>query len=119
MVPTARRLSVLAVSAGLLAGCVSEMAPDFIGPWGYEESGQPELTLEPDGGVRGNDGCNSLSGSWEQQGDTAVLSQLASTLMMCVEVDDWLGGADTLQMEGELLRVYDAEGTEIGSLPRR
>lgn len=119
MVPIAWRLSVLALSGSVLAGCVSEPAPDFIGSWGSGESGQPELTLEPDGSVHGNDGCNSLAGSWEQQGETAVLGQLASTLMMCVEVDDWLGGADTLLVEGELLRVYDAEGTEIGSLPRR
>lgn len=119
MASTARRLSVLAMSVGVLAGCAAEPAPDFVGTWGSAEPGQPELTLEADGSVHGNDGCNSLSGSWEQQGDTAVVGQLASTLMMCVEVDDWLGEADTLMVEGERLRVYDSEGAEIGSLPRR
>lgn len=119
MASTAWRLSVLVLSAGLLGGCVSEPTSEFIGSWGSAEAGEPELTLDADGGVHGSDGCNSLSGSWERQGDTAVLGQLASTLMMCVEVDDWLGGADTLMVEGELLRVYDAAGTEIGSLPRR
>ena len=45
-----------------------------------------EITLSfSDGQVGGNSGCNSFGGSYQVNGDKIQLSQLASTMMACMQ----------------------------------
>lgn len=48
--------------------------------------GESTITLEfADGQINGSGGCNSYGGSYQTQGDTLLLGEIASTLMACVD----------------------------------
>ncbi|WP_080795209.1 META domain-containing protein [Corynebacterium pacaense] len=111
---------LIALAPLLLGACSStSSAIDPEGTWGSGAPGQPQLVLAADGSLSGTDGCNRLLGSWELVDDTVELSELASTMMACVDVDTWLGAASTLRVDGDSVRVLDAAGTEIGTLDRQ
>jgi len=46
---------------------------------------QPALMFLPEGRVAGSDGCNRLMGGYHEQGQQLRFTQLASTLMACVD----------------------------------
>jgi putative lipoprotein len=84
------------LAAGLLAGCGTGISLDepIEGPvWHLERLGdQPvgsggdaQLQFDRDGRVSGSGGCNQLSGSFEREGSTLKLSQLAATRMACTD----------------------------------
>lgn len=76
------------------------------------------LELAADGTVTGSDGCNHLGGSWSQDGEDVVFSQMMSTLMACTDVNVWLVDPRTATIEGDTMHVFDAGGTELGELHR-
>ncbi|WP_168927483.1 META domain-containing protein [Nitrincola alkalilacustris] len=45
----------------------------------------PALMFLPEGRVAGSDGCNRLMGGYHEQGQLLHFTQLASTLMACVD----------------------------------
>jgi len=106
----------------LLAGCTGGGAAQaVIGTWGDgTDADEPHLVFSDDGRVAGSDGCNSLTGSWKADGDAILVSDVASTLMACPDVDTWLGGIAraTLSESDDQLTILDDAGTEIGSLDR-
>lgn len=101
----------------VLSACSRQPAP-AIGTWGDGADGGPQLVLDEDGRLHGTDGCNRLIGSWEQDGDRVAFGAIASTMMACPDVDAWLSGADSARVDGDVLRVSDSTGTEIGTLDR-
>ncbi len=104
-----------------LAGCATpggETAA-FTGTWGSSASGQPNLTIEDDGKVSGTDGCNRLTGTGTVSGDTFRFGNLASTMMACEGVDEWLGKASTASVDGKTLIVYDDSNKKIGTLEKQ
>ncbi|SJM59327.1 META domain-containing protein [Gulosibacter sp. 10] len=102
----------------LLAACADAGSPSPIGEWGSTAPGQPHLEFSEEE-VSGSDGCNGLGGPWSQDADgTLNIGPLVGTLMACPDVDTWLGEAYTAEVDGDLLRVYDREGAEIGTLER-
>lgn len=105
-----------------LAGCASGASGDaVIGTWGAgTTAADPHLVFSDDGRVSGSDGCNSLSGSWKADGDAIIVSDVATTLMACPDVDTWLSGIAqaTVSESDDQLTVLDESGTEIGSLDR-
>ncbi|MGL3805993.1 META domain-containing protein [Paeniglutamicibacter sp. R2-26] len=110
----------LALSAGLgLAGCAAspgqEGAP-VVGQWGGVPDGSPVLVFSQEGTFTGNDGCNTLGGSWTRDGDGIVLEGMTMTLMACEGLDTWLSSASSATVEGMNLRVFDAQRAEIGVL---
>lgn len=112
----------IALTPLLLTACSSETtgSPDSPeGTWGVDAPGEPQLVLAEDGNVSGTDGCNRLMGSWEQVGDRVELGELASTMMLCDNVDPWLGAAASLEIDGQMVRVFDDAGTELGTLERQ
>jgi len=101
----------------LLTGC-SSSPPSAEGSWGESGPGRPRLVLSGDGNLSGTDGCNRLIGSWEQDGQTVRFLRVGSTMMACPEVDAWLAALDSALLDGDVLRVRDTTGSEIGTLPR-
>ncbi|MGK9147375.1 META domain-containing protein [Plantibacter flavus] len=105
-----------------LVGCAGAGVGDAVlGSWGAgAEVNEPHLIFSEDGRVSGSDGCNRLAGSWKATGDTIVVSDVASTLMACPDVDTWLSGIAqaTLSEGDDQLTVLDDSGAEIGSLER-
>ncbi|MGA4670004.1 META domain-containing protein [Propionibacteriaceae bacterium Y1923] len=72
--------------------------------WGSPEPRPPHLRFGTDGRVTGSDGCNRLMGRWafdEDDIDIVTLSQMASTMMFCEGVDDWLKRADQVRLHPE------------------
>lgn len=117
---SARRLPAVAAAALVLlalTGCSGGQA-DPVGTWGVEADGEPHLVLAEGGGLAGSDGCNRLTGSWEADGDRIEFGTIASTLMACEGVDAWLAEASTGTVSGDTLTVFDAGGSEIGTLER-
>lgn len=92
-----------------------------VGTWAAAEPGvgqTPTLILNPDGTLNGNDGCNTLIGSWAQSGDTVTLDALGSTRMACENVDAWLSAGKTARITDAELVVQSAEGKILGRLAR-
>lgn len=128
--PAPRRRWALAAAGALLPllllGCTTgssgsdgaaEVVP--VGTWGSAEQGDPHLVLAEDGRVSGSDGCNRLIGSWEFVEGRVELGPLAATLMACEGVDTWLSSAETLDIDGDIMRVLDGQGEELGTLDRQ
>ncbi|WP_226081361.1 META domain-containing protein [Mycetocola spongiae] len=95
---------------------------DVAGTWSAEApaaGAAPTLILEAGGRLGGSDGCNSLIGDWNIQGDTLTFGAIGSTRMACEGVDTWLSAAATGTVDGDTLTVLDAAGNEIGHLTRR
>lgn len=68
----------------------------------------PTLVFLPDGRVAGSDGCNRLMGGYHEQGQELHFTQLASTLMACVE---GMETADKFnQLITEVRRYHLSEG---------
>lgn len=105
------------MAALLLAGC-SGQAQSAEGTWGSDASGEPQLVLAADGSLSGTDGCNRLVGSWKEADGTVDFGEVASTMMACEGVDTWLSGLSTGTVDGNVLRIEDGAGTEIGTLER-
>src|SRR5699024_10529902 len=88
--PTVRRLSALLTAcllAMLAAGCGNEASTSPEGTWtGAEDT---HLDLSADGTVTGNDGCNHIGGSWEEDGEQIGFSDMIATLMACPDVEVW------------------------------
>ncbi len=111
-------LLVLVAALGL-AGCATTPGQDgssVVGQWGGVPDESPVLVFSGEGSFTGNDGCNTLTGSWKQANDVVTLENMAMTLMACAGVDTWLSRASTVKVDGMKLTVFDAQGKEIGVL---
>lgn len=96
-----------------------EIAPeDVLGTWTSDETGQPSLELDEDGGVHGTDGCNRIVTTYRIDGDRVVFERFASTKMACQGVDPWLGGVREASVDGDTMTVKNGSGAEIGTLQR-
>ena len=89
-----------------------------IGYWVEERTPEsPFLSISADGTFSGNDGCNVIRGSWEAVDDSAVqFSDIATTLMACEGVDQWLSQASLVRVRAGVLTVQDADGVVLGQL---
>lgn len=115
---TVRTAAALAVVL-LLAGCAgTPSGAKVVGMWGSTASGQPNLNIENDGTFSGSDGCNRLSGQGQIDGNEITFGSIASTMMACEGVDEWLGKAATGNVSGDTMTVLDDSGKTIGTLPR-
>ena len=88
------------------------------GQWGGAAEGPPVLWFSSGGHFNGNDGCNSLAGSWVVDGARIELNDEIMTLVACLGMDTWLSSAAVVQVKGDTLHVTNADGQEIGTLPR-
>lgn len=105
---------------GLLVGCAgTPSGAALVGTWGSTAAKQPNLTIQNDGAFSGTDGCNRLTGRGTIDGDSITFGPIASTLMACEGVDEWLGKAATGTAKGDTLVVYDTSGNQIGTLDKK
>lgn len=111
---------VPATTAPLRATAGPDAGPGaaVIGQWGGATAGSPVLWFAPGGRFNGHDGCNSLAGTWVQSGQAISLRDMTMTLIGCPGMDTWLSRADSVTVHGQTLRVTDARGKGIGTLPR-
>ncbi|SIN28859.1 hypothetical protein [Micromonospora cremea] len=83
--------------------------------------GSAHVELRNDGEWRGSDGCNGQHGRWVAGPDGALLATAGpSTLIGCrsVPVATWLSEASRAGLDGEVLVLLTAKGTETGRLAR-
>lgn len=117
----ARAPGIVAAAVCLLAlgGCAGTPSGQaVVGEWGSSATGQPHLTIENDGTFSGSDGCNTLSGTGEIDGDEIDFGSITSTLKACEGVDEWLAKAATGNVRGDTMTVLDDSGATIGTLKR-
>lgn len=100
---------------------MTEKTINFIGTWESDERGTPRLEFTSDGTVRGTDGCNRISTQFESgtDGVSAKLESFASTLKACQGVDTWLRSVREVRIEGDVMRILNSQGEEIGQLQRQ
>jgi len=80
----------------------------------------PFLSIQADGSYSGNDGCNVLTGTWEQADDEAIrFTAGAMTLMACEGVDQWLNQAAQGRVRAGVMTLQSADGTVLGQLTAR
>jgi heat shock protein HslJ len=88
---------------------------------------EPHIILNPQlRRVAGSGGCNRITGSYETNGDRLSFSQMAGTMMACIEgmetekaFLDALNHVDKWKITGRELELYDATGSPIASLEAR
>lgn len=102
----------------LLASGCGTITNSAIGTWAAE---QPEVHLEftHEGVVSGTDGCNRVTGYWQQDGDTVTFYGLASTLKGCPDTQVWLVNPATATVEAGTMTFYNAEHDKLGQLRRQ
>ncbi|WP_189350134.1 META domain-containing protein [Zhihengliuella salsuginis] len=114
-------LAVLA-AAGLSAcdpaGGGSPVQERVLGRWGMDDGASAWLRFDADGSLTGSDGCNRLSGSWSVDDGRVRTLGVVRTLMWCENLVEWIGDLDTLEVEGDVLVVFDADGGRVGTLTR-
>lgn len=91
----------------------------LVGTWtldGSDSLQQPYMSLAADGTFSGNDGCNTLSGTWTYADDEVILGDFASTEIACEGIDSWLQQAATARVQADVMTVQSADGTAIGRL---
>ncbi|MFE6964735.1 META domain-containing protein [Agromyces sp. NPDC057679] len=90
-----------------------------VGTWGdTDDATAPSLSLAADGTLAGTDGCNRLTGRWEDEGGGRIeFDDVASTRMACEGVDTWLSALDEAAVDGDTMTVL-GDDVVIGSLER-
>ncbi|MBP1327153.1 heat shock protein HslJ [Leucobacter exalbidus] len=115
-------------SAGLaLAGCASSAAAPsetpaesvaVLGTWAEAQSAHPANIEIKDGNqFVAFDGCNTLNGTWQQDGETVAFETISTTEMACSD-EAWLTGLATGHIAGTEMTILDAEDHELGRLIR-
>lgn len=121
-----KTISGAVMAAVVLTGCGSSgSAPvEVSGTW---QAGRPDgafLTLEADGSLHGNDGCNSFFGTWSEEGSAAdpqlSFDGVGKTEMFCEGVDDWLSQlhSATVEDDGVRMHIMDVNGQMRGSVDK-
>ncbi|WP_201791438.1 META domain-containing protein [Aeromicrobium sp. PE09-221] len=118
---TMGRVAIVMVALMVVSACgnseTSGGSADPQATWGVKAERSPYLEIA-DGEVTGSDGCNSLSGTYELEGDELTFSMKMSTMMACPGVDPWLAKLKSARVDGDVLVVFNREGEEIGTLDR-
>jgi heat shock protein HslJ len=126
MTSLGRRAGLTALVAVPLALALASCTPSPtlttgspVGRWGDVDDGGAHVTLLADGTARGHDGCNGIGGKWSvAHHSSVVFTDMMMSLVACPGGDHWLSSMSSAVVVGDLLYVLDADGDEIGILPR-
>ncbi|GAA3692780.1 META domain-containing protein [Zhihengliuella alba] len=122
-----RRLPALSAAVAftlLLSGCAEPsgagqpVGQQVLGQWGDDEASSPWLRFDEGGVLTGSDGCNWLSGEWSVEDGRIEAPAIVRTEMWCEDTTQWLEGLHSMEVHGDELVVFDADGERLGSLPR-
>jgi heat shock protein HslJ len=87
---------------------------------------EPHLKFSADGKVNGSTGCNRLSGSYDQEGNSLHFSKMITTKMACPQLGNLeqtflqaLGATAAMQLAGKTLELQDTGGTVLMRLEAR
>lgn len=111
-------VSALLLTAAVLAGCAPSSPSDYTGTWTSDHPSGTRLELKDGGRLSGDDGCNTLTGTWAESKRSITFGPLAATQKACPDIDPWLSKAASARSDGDTLNVYDQAGTQIGVLDR-
>lgn len=91
-----------------------------VGTWGdTDDATAPSLSLAADSTLAGTDGCNRLTGRWEDEGGGLIeFDDVMSTEIACEGVDTWLSALDEATIDGDTMTVLGDDGVVIGVLER-
>jgi heat shock protein HslJ len=80
-----------------------------------------------DGQVRGSSGCNSYTGSYQVDGKTITMGEMAVTMMACMEPEGtmdqetmflgFLGDAQTFRLVDDQLQISRSDGEMLTFVP--
>jgi putative lipoprotein len=83
---------------------------------------EAHLVFEPGGRVAGSDGCNRITGGYQQQNDALSFGQIAGTRMACADSTEIeaafqaaLKGTARFRINGDRLELLDASGTRVAA----
>ena len=108
-----------ALALAVLAGCAPSASSDYTGTYTSDHPSGTELDLKDGGTLSGNDGCNTMTGSWTESKGRITFSEMAVTTKACPDVDAWLSKAASARSDGDTLNVYDENGSAIGVLDKQ
>ena len=109
------RITLLAMTASILAACSGAASPSIVGDWKLASYGSPtnmtpadpnvetEITFGSDSKLNGNVGCNSFNGDYKVDGNTVTFGPIASTMMACAD--------PMMQQEGTVFLVFTKTAT--------
>src|SRR5699024_1455200 len=103
---------VLALVAVALLATITACGPipnPALGTWRTGQSGEPQLKLTHEGVVSGTDGCNTIKGTWAEEGDTVTFYNFYTTKMACPDVDVWLTDPATATLDGDTLHILSSD----------
>lgn len=95
-----RTVAIALMTSTVLSGCnplgsiddmATNVASEYLGQFqiteiegkAIEANSKPQMSLNEDGSLTGNSGCNSFSGSYEWLGSVLRIGDMASTRKMC------------------------------------
>ncbi|WP_172582189.1 META domain-containing protein [Subtercola boreus] len=91
-----------------------------VGLWTNTEPGRDrllQLTMNDDGTVKGNDGCNDFTSTWRFAEDGSVsFGKLAITSRTCEGVVTWLNLASSAVLDGPTMVIRSMYGAQLGTL---
>ncbi|WP_146078070.1 META domain-containing protein [Subtercola sp. Z020] len=91
-----------------------------VGLWTNTEPGRERLlrlTMNDDGTVSGNDGCNNFTTTWRFAEDGSVsFGKLAITGRTCEGVVTWLNLASSAVLDGKTMVIRSMYGAQLGTL---
>ncbi|GAA0999688.1 META domain-containing protein [Subtercola frigoramans] len=91
-----------------------------VGLWTSVENGRSrlvKLSMDEDGTVAGNDGCNDFTSTWRFAEDgTVSFGRLAITGRTCEGVVTWLSGAASAVLDGTTMVIRSTYGGQLGTL---
>lgn len=88
-----------------------------VGRWGAMAEEAPYLEFASNGTLKGNDGCNDLSGRWTQDpGGEITLETLPVATMNCDGIDTWLSKGLSAVIVDAFLYINGTTGSPIGGL---
>ncbi len=108
--------------AALPEGSSPATPENLVGRWlpvAISGATDPHVLFAADGTWTGSDGCNGGQGRWGADGAGGLLTTSgASTLMACdgAPVPFWVAEARLASVDGGVLRLLDAGGSELGEL---
>ncbi|MFE2656487.1 META domain-containing protein [Brevibacterium sp. NPDC059310] len=89
------------------------------GQWSAGGDSKAFLALAADGTLNGSDGANRIVTTWEPDGDdAAVIAPFLTTQMAAPGMKMWLGRVRRVEVDGDVLAVFDQSGTRLGELIR-
>lgn len=90
----------------------------IVGRWTSAKSSRVFLEFADDGSLRGSDGANAISSSWDGNGCEAVVQSFMTTQRAVQGMESWVGRVRRVEADGDRLAVFDHSGEHIGDLSR-